>query len=126
MTTLTPVEERIRRELIDFMKIGDNDKSFVRYKPLAGKFHIPFGNEHERNLFFDMLGNISRYEFEHNRRPLLSVVVVNDQLIPGKGFFTLAKSELKKQRPDEDNDQFAIRERRELFEFWQHHDDPDR
>jgi hypothetical protein len=125
MTTLTPVEERIRRDLIDFVKIGDNDNSFVRYKPLAEKFHIPFGNEHERNLLYEMLGNISSYEFEH-KRPLLSVIVVNDEYIPGSGFFKLAKSELKKQKFDEDDDRFAIRERRELFEFWKNNNDPDR
>lgn len=124
MTTLTPVEERIRQELIDFVKIGDNDKSFVRYKPLAGKSGVPYENEHERNLFHDMLGNISSYEFEHNR-PLLSVIVVNDQYTPGKGFFRLAKSELKKQRPSEDNDEFAVKERKALFEFWKNHEDPD-
>ena len=57
---------------------------------------------------------------------MLSIVVVTDELTPGKGFFTLAKNELKKQRFDEDNDNFAQRERQELFEFWKNHDDMDR
>ena len=125
MVTLTELERQIRKELINFVKIGDFDRSFVRYKLLADKFHIPFNNEHERNLFFDMLGNISRYEHSNNR-PLLSVVVVTGDYIPGGGFFTLAKNELKKQRFDEDNDNFAQRERQELFEFWKNHDDMDR
>jgi hypothetical protein len=117
MITLTPIEERIRQELISFVKIGDSRKSFVRYKPLAEKVNIPFGNEYERSLLYGMLGNISRYEFEHGR-PLMSVIVVNDEYAPGKGFFTLAKSELKKQKPDEDNDKFALTERKALFDYW--------
>jgi hypothetical protein len=125
MTTLTPIEERIRQDLIAFVKIGDNDNSFVRYKPLADKFDVPYENDHERNLFHAMLGNISRYEFEHNR-PLLSVVVVTEDLTPGKGFFTMAKKELHKQGLTEDNDTFAIKERKALFEFWKHNDNPDR
>lgn len=125
MVTLTELERRIRKELINFVKIGDFDRSFVRYKPLADKFGVPYGNnDYERNLFHDMLGNISRYEHS-NGRPLLSVVVVTGDYIPGRGFFTLAKDELEKQRPDEDNDNFAQRERQELFDFWNHNDDPD-
>lgn len=123
MITLTNLEKDIRRELIDFVKIGDNDNSFVRYKPLAEKFHIPFGNEHERNLLYEMIGNISKYEHS-NGRPLLSVVVVTEDYIPGRGFFTLAK-ELGKQESNEDNDSFALKEREELFEFWKNNDDPD-
>jgi hypothetical protein len=125
MTTLTAIEQQIRQELINFVKIGDNSKSFVRYKPLAEKLHILFGNEHERNLFYEMLGHISKYEFE-NTRPLLSVVVVNDEYAPGKGFFTLARSELKKQKHDEDNDKFALNERKAVFDYWKKNNDSDK
>jgi len=125
MVTLTELERRIRKELINFVKIGDFDRSFVRYKPLANKFGVSYENDYERNLFHDMLGNISRYEHSKGR-PLLSVVVVTGDYIPGGGFFTLAKDELKKQRPDENNDNFAQRERQELFDYWKNHEDPDR
>lgn len=124
MTTLTLVEEQIRQELIDFVKIGDNNNSFARYKPLAGKVGVPYGNEYERDLFHAMLGNVSQYEFE-NGRPMLSVVVVTEDLIPGRGFFKLAR-ELGKQKPDIDDDTFAVRERKDLFEYWKNNEDPDR
>lgn len=124
MTTLTPVEERIRRELIDFVKIGDSNASFVRYQPLADKFGVPYGNIGERERLHTMLGHISEYEFQ-NGRPLLSVIVVTGDLTPGQGFFKLART-LGKQRPDEDNDSFHIQERRVLFNYWKNQDDPDR
>lgn len=124
MTTLTPVEEQIRRELIGFVKIGDKNASFVRYKALADKLYIPYGNIGERERLHSMLGHISEYEFQ-NGRPLLSVIVVTGDLTPGQGFFKLART-LGKQRPDEDNDNFHFRERKALFDFWKTNDDPDR
>ena len=120
---LTNLEQDIRRELIGFVKIGDKNKSFVRYKALADKFGLPFENEHERGLLYKMLDDINRYEFS-KERPLLSVVVVTGDYIPGKGFFTLAK-ELGKQESNEDKDSFAFKERKELFEFWENNNDPD-
>ena len=105
------------------MKIGDPQKSFVRYGALANKFGLPFDNEHERSLLYTMLDNINRFEDERERH-LLSVIVVTEDYIPGKGFFTLAK-QLERQKADEDDDTFALRERQELFDFWKNNEDPD-
>jgi hypothetical protein len=128
MVTLTELERRIRKELIGIAKVKDGEGSLIEYKILADKFEVPYPNDNQyiRNLFHDMLGNISRYE--HNKgRPLLSVVVVKKgSYFPGDGFYTLAKDELKKQKPWEDNDSFAINERKALFERWKNLDDPDK
>jgi hypothetical protein len=124
MTTLKPIEKQIRQELIDFVKIGDNDNSFVRYKALADKFGILYRNIGERETLHAMLGHISEYEFQ-NGRPFLSVIVVTGDLTPGQGFFTMART-LGKQRPDEDNDSFHIRERQAVFDYWKTHNDLDR
>ena len=123
MVTLTDLERGIRKELINFVKIGDPNKSFVRYKALADKFGLPFENEHERGLLYKMLDNINRHE-DKQKRPLLSVVVVTEDYVPGKGFFTMSR-ELGKQEPDEDDDRYALRERKEVFDFWKNNVDPD-
>ncbi len=115
MITLTQIEEEIRNELVDFVKIGDNDNSFVRYKPLAEKFGLPFNNSYERDQLYHILGNISEYEYEH-KRPMLSVIVVNDEYKPGKGFFTLARRLGVPGVVDEDG--FALDERKRLFDYW--------
>ncbi|GAJ01436.1 unnamed protein product [marine sediment metagenome] len=90
---------------------------------MADKFQIPYVNTNERNDFHKLLDDINRYEVEQ-KRPLLSVVVVNETYMPGKGFFRLAR-ELKLQKLDVDDDGFALRERAELFNYWKNHDDPD-
>src|SRR3972149_12077786 len=120
----TELERQIRRELVNIIKSGDEQTTNIRYKALANRFQIAYEYTNERNDFHKLLDAINRYEVEQNR-PLLSAIVVNETKMPGKGFFRLAR-ELRLQRPDEDNDAFAIRARQELFDFWKNNDDPDR
>ncbi|MDD5050963.1 MAG: hypothetical protein PHV93_04495 [Candidatus Pacebacteria bacterium] len=123
---MTELERKIRKELIRIVKIGDENKIFIRYTPLADKFEIsyPQDNEYERGLFHDMLCHISEYEGAQGR-PMLSAIVVNEEHKPGPGFFSLAK-ELHRKRFDEDPDAFYLREIRALLDYWKNHDDPDR
>ena len=125
----TEMECKIRKELIKVAK----DRKFIKYGELADRvnylYECHFGADEKE--FHDMLGNISKYEYQSNPpRPLLSVIVVTKNpvtgnLLPGHGFFTLAR-ELGKQNPDVDDDTFAMQEMKELFEYWQNNDDPDR
>jgi len=120
---LTDLECRIREYLIEAVKTGDAQRTVIRYKALADMFQIPYNYTNERNDFHKILDDINRYEVGQNR-PLLSAIVVNETKMPGKGFFRLAR-ELHLQRPEEDNDAFAIRVRQELFNFWETHDNTD-
>jgi hypothetical protein len=121
---LTELERQIRKEIISIIKSGDEQTTNIRYKALADKFQLPYEYTNERNDFHKLLDDINRYEVEQ-KRPLLSVVVVNATGMPGRGFFRLAR-ELGKQKPDIDNDTFAVRERKELFDYWKNNNDPDR
>ena len=123
MNGLIPIEQSIRRELIRQVQEGNFDNTFVYYGILARQFNQPYvnGNIADRNRFHTILGHISEYEVEHER-PMLSVIVVAQETrMPGHGFFTLARK-LRRQRPDEDEDAFALRERRAVFEFWEHNE----
>lgn len=120
---LTNLEQDIRKELINIIQSGDEQTAHIRYKALADRFQIPYDYTNERNDFHKFLDDINRYEVEQGR-PFLSVVVVNETRMPGKGFFRLAR-ELGLQRPDEDNDTFVIRVRQEVFDFWKNNEDPD-
>lgn len=115
---LTDTEQKIKNELIRRAKTGDDKVALIGYKDIAEKFDIPFGNFYERNLLFEMLDHINRHEQEVSpKRPLLSVLVVNQDFIPGSGFFNLAKK-LHKQKPDEDNDVFYARALKAVFDHW--------
>jgi hypothetical protein len=116
------LEGRIRKDLITFVRLGDARRSFVRHERLARAFKLRYRTDAERKYLEDMLGDISRQEHEHGRA-MLSVVVVNDEFKPGPGFFVLAR-ELKRQKPEEGDDEFTSRERAELFEYWGSHKDP--
>lgn len=123
MITLTNLERDIRNVLIDIVKTGNEQETVIRYKKLADRFERPYVDIDERNRFHKLLDDINRYEVSRGR-PLLSAIVVNETQMPGEGFYRLAK-ELRLQRPDEDNDAFAIRAREQLFEFWKNNEDPD-
>ena len=115
---LTDTEQKIKNELIRRAKTRNDKVALIRYKDIAEKFDIPFGNFYERNLLFEMLDHINRHEQEVSpKRPLLSVLVVNQYLIPGSGFFNLAKK-LGKQRANEDKDVFYARELKTVFDYW--------
>lgn len=113
---------RIRKDLITFVQLGDPSRSFARYERLAKAFKLRYRTDAERQYLDDMLGDICRHEHAHGRA-MLSIVVVNDELKPGPGFFALAR-ELKRQKPGEGDDEFIARERAELFEYWGSHKDP--
>jgi len=123
------MEHKIRKELIKIAK----DRQVIKYGELADRvnflYKCHFGADEKE--FHDMLGNISQYEYQSEpSRPLLSVIVVTKNpitgnLLPGHGFFTLAK-ELGKQQRTVDDDTFAMQEMNELFDYWQNRYDPDR
>jgi hypothetical protein len=89
---------------------------------LAKAFKLRYRTDTERQHLDDILGDICRHEHEHGRA-MLAIVVVNEELKPGPGFFVLAR-ELTRQKPGEGDDEFVSRERAELFEYWGSHKDP--
>ena len=125
---LIDLERKIRKELIKVAK----DEQVIKYGELADKVNYLYNCHYgaDEKAFHDMLGNISKYEYQSKPpRPLLSVIVVTKNqftgtLLPGHGFFTLAK-ELGKQRPDVDDDTFAMQEMNKLFDYWNNNVDPD-
>ena len=123
MISLTDLERQVRKWIIEQVKSGDYEQTIIRYSTLAREFQLPLETSHDRNNLFKILDDINRFEHEDKKeRPLLSVVVVTEEGLPGPGFYKLAKV-LGKQKSWEDNDSFAIKARKELFEYWKHHED---
>ena len=92
-------------------------KSVVYYSQIGDLLNLTMDNPCHRNELAHILGEISSKEHQEGR-PLLSAVVVHkENLRPGKGFFILAK-ELKKQKPEEDDDRFYVAELQRVFEQW--------
>ncbi len=121
MISLTDLEQQVRKWIINQVKTGDYEKTIIRYSTLANEFKIPIDTSYERNNLFKILDDINRFKVGKNR-PLLSVVVVTEEGLPGPGFYHLAK-DLGKLKPGGDKDSFAIKARKELFEFWKHNED---
>jgi hypothetical protein len=111
------MNEELRTRLIEVALTKDK---FLPYGDTAQILHIETDRlDHSRELA-DELDEISTYE--HNQgRPLLSVLVVHQEYLrPGGGFFKMAKR-VEKQRTTEDDDAFHMDELRRVRDYWQSH-----
>jgi hypothetical protein len=86
------VDEQIYNLLKKVARKEIGTKGIIFYSDLAHLAGRPFSDISEREELFETLGEISEYEVNFKKRPMLSVVVVhNDKLrMPGEGFFKLA------------------------------------
>jgi len=119
MVDLSPRQERMRSKLIEVAK--DASAGYIRYKELADAVPIPFANIADRNEPFADLWHVSVYEHEHGR-PLLSALVVNQDYLPGEGFFKMAALEpVYRYSGGSDKslqDVFAIAEVKRVWAYW--------
>lgn len=98
MTTLTTVERRIRRVLVQRARaadVHDLRSACLSYAHLGLAFD-PDGEEPGTSrppfrTLYSMLGHISMYEVEHGRPMLSALVVTKETGLPGEGFAKLAK-----------------------------------
>ena len=111
------MNKELRTRMIE---VALTENEFLRYSEAARILRIKADRlDHSRELA-EALDEISTYEHEQGR-PLLSALVVHqDDLQPGGGFFKMAKR-VGKQSPSEDNDAFYFAELRNLRHYWQDH-----
>jgi hypothetical protein len=121
---LSPVEQRVRAFLISRAKESDPDRlsgAKIEYQQL-GKAIDPEENYWAWPRFRglgDVLGNVSQYEYEH-QRPLLSALVVQAGTHQaGDGFYKgLLRNRLGIQLPPEQERAFWREEIRKVVTYW--------
>jgi hypothetical protein len=84
--------------------------------PLAG---LDMSLPNDRYEIGAILDDINQYERELGRPMLSSIVVHKDTLIPGQGFFTLARA--LGLFIGNDRDKFYIQELRKVHDYWASH-----
>ncbi len=115
----------MNREIYKFLKEvakkRKGEKGIIYYSDLANEFNLPFENSEDRNKLFELIGEITQFEFD-NGRPLLSVVVVHkdDTRMPGDGFFKLA-CDLEVWDGKEDRLIFFGKELNKTHNYWSNH-----
>ena len=84
-------EQHMHQLIYDKLKSIARAQSTITYSEIAPLDSLDMSNPADRNEIARILGEISSYEYQQGR-PMLSVVVIlQEQNIPGQGFFTLAK-----------------------------------
>lgn len=113
------MNRELRQRLIEAARSEDE---FVHYDEVAdilGICHDRLDHSYEMN---HALEEISTYEQEHGRPMLTAVVVHKDDMMPGKGFFELARR-LDKLSRGQDADEFYFAELAAVRRYWGEHTD---
>ena len=84
--------------------------------PLAG---LDMSSPNDRYEIGTILDDINRHEHELGRPMLSAVVVHKESLMPGQGFFTLARA--LGLFVGNDRDKFYIQELRKVHDYWTSH-----
>lgn len=106
----------MRDRLIEVARRGQT----TTYSAVAPLANLNMELPNDRVQISQLLDEISRAE-QQTGRPLLTVVVIrNDINMPGEGFFTLARN-LAAQPTGMDNFQFFIEELRRAHDYWRNH-----
>ena len=112
---MDPELNDLRGLLIEAARRGD----LINYAPLGAQYDLDMANPQHRIRIGQMLGEISRFEVQHGR-PMLSSIVVHggSEPLPGKGFFRLGL-ELGVVQAGEDELDFAVRQMKETQRYWE-------
>jgi len=86
----------------------------IFYSDVARKI-LSIAIEPSSHALADMLGEISKNENEADRGMLSAVVIGKENNIPGKGFFTLARTLGRNVFSD---DEFWIEELKRVYDYW--------
>jgi len=90
----------------------------VTYQELAHVVGLPLQGNYMGKRLGEILGAISKNEF-NNRRPMLSAVAVKTSGTPGDGFFTLAREfGLLDITDPEAQEAFWEAQKRQCYEIW--------
>ncbi len=92
-------------------------REFVHYGELAKMLGIDMDNPHFGAQVGKVLGQISEDEVAAGRPMISAIVVSRDTMLPGYGFFTLGQ-QLRQTDPGEDDMAFAIREIKQVHDYW--------
>ncbi len=87
--------------------------TYGKIAPLVG---LDMESAHDRAFIGQILGEISESEHQEGRPLISALVVSNDKMIPGQGFFNLAKR--IGLHSTEDNDAFYFGELRRVHDYW--------
>jgi len=106
---MSPSDE-IKAILIGLAKKHD----IITYGELAKEVHSAYFEANSLALFH-ILGDISREEYREGRGMLTATVVLEEEGIPGDGFFDLAE---ELHIPFSDKEEFWIKELKKVYKSW--------
>lgn len=106
------MHEQIYEKLKEVARAG----TVTYYSDIAPMAGLDMNYPNDRYEIGVILDDINRYERELGRPMLSAVVVHKDTLMPGQGFFTLAR-ELG-FLVGNDKDRFYIQELRKVHDYW--------
>jgi len=106
------MHEQIYEKLKEAARAG----TVTYYSDIAPMAELDMGLPNDRYEIGVILDDINRYERELGRPMLSAVVVHKDTLMPGQGFFTLARA--LGLFVGDDKDRFYIKELRKVHDYW--------
>jgi len=106
------MHEQIYEKLKEVARAG----TVTYYSDIAPMAELDMGLPNDRYEIGVILDDINRYERELGRPMLSAVVVHKDTLMPGQGFFTLARA--LGLFVGDDKDRFYIKELRKVHDYW--------
>ena len=107
----------IRELRIRLIAAAKSEEGFVHYDEVAEILRRSGDRLDHSHAMNQALEEISTYEHNHSRPMLTAVVVHKGDLVPGEGFFVLAKR-LGKFGPRQDRDEFYFSELALVRQYW--------
>ncbi len=107
--------DQIRDKLIEVAR----ERTVTYYSDIAPMAGLDMSLPNDRYEIGALLDDINRVEHAQGRSLLSAVVVHKDTLVPGQGFFTLARD--MGLFTGSDRDRFYIEELRRVHDYWVKH-----
>jgi len=109
----------MHEQIYEKLKEVAREGKVIYYSDIAPLAGLDMGSPSDRYEIGAILDDINRQERELGRPMLSAVVVHKDSLMPGQGFFTLARA--LGLFAGNDRDKFYIQELRKVHDYWASH-----
>ncbi len=123
LTSLTPELQQVREFLIDFAHKANYDKKhYICYGNLCKEcgLELDMNNKGYGATIGKILDEISYYEIDNERPVLSSLVVTQDYLEPGTGFYTLCAEKFPNlgSKTKQKEDRVDLKMAKDCITFW--------
>jgi hypothetical protein len=115
--SMPPAPVTVDEDLVAFLVAAAKEGRTVSYTDAGAVIGLSMRNPNHRRVLGQHLGAISEQEALHGRPMLSAIVVHKGSKRLGSGFYQLGE-ELRLKSVGEDEDDFAEREMRLVFEYW--------